>query len=143
MSNKIFSSFTRAPLLGTLLLSAAALALLAGPAAAAEPNCQSMIQSFDRAAAASDNRTKVADVKTRSDAGPGDLAKGKNHSDAGPADLANIKKHRDARAAELAKGKKHRDAGAAELAKGNEQACLAQLKLAQASFGTEEEEKSH
>lgn len=143
MSKKIFSSFTGVPLTRTLLLSAVALALLAGPATAANASCKSMIESFDLAAAASGKAPNVTNVKTRSDAGPADLAKGKMHRDAGPTDLAKVKKHRDAGPDDLAKGKMHRDAGAAELAKGNEQACLAQLKLAQASFGTEEQERSN
>jgi hypothetical protein len=60
----------------TLLLSATALALLAGPAAADASSCKSMIQSFDRAYAASGKAAKITEAKKHRDAGAAELAKG-------------------------------------------------------------------
>lgn len=75
MSNEAFFSFRKFLTPKSLLLSAAAIALLAGPAAA-DSKCQSMIQGFDRAVAAGGKSAKVTDAKKHRKAGAAALAKG-------------------------------------------------------------------
>lgn len=59
-----------------LLIGAAALALLAGPAAAAGPTCQTMMRSFDRVVGEGGTATKVAKAKQYREAGAAALANG-------------------------------------------------------------------
>lgn len=60
----------------SLLIGAAALAVLAGPAAAANTNCQTMMQSFDRVLADGGAAAKVAEAKKSRKAGAAALANG-------------------------------------------------------------------
>jgi hypothetical protein len=62
--------------LASVLAGATALAVLAGPAAAAGPNCQTMMRSFDRVVAQGGTAPKVAEAKKHRKAGAAALATG-------------------------------------------------------------------
>lgn len=76
MSHERFSSFTGMSLIGTFLVGAAAVTMLAGPAAAAGPKCQTKMLRYDRAATAGGKDAKVAEAKTHRKSAGAALAKG-------------------------------------------------------------------
>jgi len=76
MSHERFSSFTGMSLIGTFLVGAAAVTMLAGPATAAGPKCQAKMQRYDRAATAGGKDAKIAEAKTHRKSAAAALAKG-------------------------------------------------------------------
>jgi hypothetical protein len=76
MSNERLPALTLFSLTTALLVGAAAMAMPAGPAAAAEPNCQTMIRSFDRTTVKGSTAAKASEAKKHRKAGAAALAKG-------------------------------------------------------------------
>ena len=84
-----------------MLLGAAAVVLLGGPAAAADGSCQSMIRSFDKASferqgAAGMDVKRFTEAKRHRDAGAAELAKGREQ-----ACIARLKQAHDRLTAEV------------------------------------------